>query len=92
MVAGSAWAAPKTVTLSVPSMYCSVCPITVKKALTKVPGVSRVEVSLAKRQAVVTYDDAEASVAALTRATTEAGYPSSLAANGKGVESCWSLP
>ena len=83
MVAGSAWAAPKTVTLSVPSMYCSVCPITVKKALTKVPGVSRVEVSLAKRQAVVTYDDAEASVAALTRATTEAGYPSSLAANGK---------
>jgi mercuric ion binding protein len=83
MVTGSAWAAPKTVTLSVPSMYCPVCPITVKKALTKVPGVSRVEVSLAKRQAVVTYDDAEASVAALTRATKDAGYPSSLATGGK---------
>ena len=83
MVTGSAWAAPKTVTLSVPSMYCSICPITVKKALTKVPGVSRVEVSLAKRQAVVTFDDAEASVAALTQATKEAGYPSSLASRGK---------
>lgn len=83
MVTGSAWAAPKTVTLSIPSMYCPVCPITVKKALTRVPGVSRVEVSLPKHQAVVTYDDAEASVAALTRATKEAGYPSSLAANGK---------
>ena len=35
------WAASKTVTLSVPTMYCSVCPITVKKALTKVTGVSQ---------------------------------------------------
>lgn len=80
---GPAWAAPATVTLSVPTMYCSVCPITVKKALTKVPGVSQVEVSLAKHQATVTFDDAKTSVAALTRATKDAGYPSTLAAIGK---------
>ena len=30
-----AWAATKTVTLSVPGMTCAACPITVKKALTK---------------------------------------------------------
>ena len=36
-----AWAATKTVTLSVPGMTCAACPITVKKALTKVDGVQR---------------------------------------------------
>jgi mercuric ion binding protein len=35
----------KTVTLSVPGMNCELCPITVKKAISKVPGVSRVEAS-----------------------------------------------
>ena len=83
IVTGTAWAAPRTVTLSVPSMYCPVCPVTVKKALDKVPGVSHVEVSLAKHQATVTFDDARANVAMLTRATKNAGYPSTLAANGK---------
>ena len=77
------WAAPKTVTLSVPTMYCEVCPITVKKALTKVPGVSQAVVDFDKRQATVTFDDAKASVETLTRATKDAGYPSTLAANAK---------
>ena len=36
ILATPAWAVPKTVTLSVPTMDCPVCPITVKKALTKV--------------------------------------------------------
>lgn len=73
------WAAPRTVTLAVPSMDCPVCPITVKKALTEVPGVSRVEVNFDKRVARVTFDDARTSVEALTQATRNAGYPSSLA-------------
>ncbi|OGA50323.1 MAG: mercuric transport protein periplasmic component [Betaproteobacteria bacterium RIFCSPLOWO2_12_FULL_63_13] len=72
------WAISKTVTLSIPSMYCEVCPITVKKALTKVDGVAKVEVNFSKRQATVTYDDAKASVETLTRATANAGYPSTL--------------
>ncbi len=72
------WGASKTVTLSVPSMYCEVCPITVKKALTKVDGVTKVEVNFDKRQAAVTYDDAKANVEALTKATANAGYPSTL--------------
>ena len=42
-----AWAATKTVTLSVPSMTCATCPITVKKALTKVEGVIEAKVTWA---------------------------------------------
>src|SRR5437016_2167907 len=52
-----AWAATQTVTLSVQSTTCAACPITVKKALSKVDGVSKIEVSLEKREAVVTFDD-----------------------------------
>ena len=71
-----ALAATKTVMLSIPSMTCPVCPITVKKALNAVPGVSRVDVNFAKKDAVVTFDDAKTSVAALTKATANAGYSS----------------
>lgn len=35
----AAWFTPKTITPAVPGMTCSTCPITVQKALTKVPGV-----------------------------------------------------
>ncbi|HCP6936041.1 TPA: cation transporter, partial [Escherichia coli] len=38
------WAATQTVTLAVPGMTCAACPITVKKALSKVEGVSKVDV------------------------------------------------
>jgi periplasmic mercuric ion binding protein len=72
----AAIAAPKTVTLAVPGMYCATCPITVKGSLTAVPGVAKVEVSLAKKTATVTFDDAKAAVPALIAATTNAGYPS----------------
>jgi mercuric ion binding protein len=72
------WATTKTVTLSVPGMNCATCPITVKKALGKVGGVSKTEVNLEKRAAVVTFDDTRTNLEALTRATGDAGYPSTL--------------
>lgn len=74
----SAFAALRTVTLSVPGMYCAVCPITVKKALEKVPGVSKVRVSYEKKEALVTFDDAKTTIDALEDATFEAGYESKL--------------
>lgn len=73
-----AWAALKTITLSVPGMDCAACPIVVKKALAKVTGVQKVEVSFEKREAVVTFDDAGTDVQALRRATENAGYPSTV--------------
>ncbi|MBB3167444.1 mercury resistance system periplasmic binding protein MerP [Simiduia aestuariiviva] len=78
MVSGGALAADQQITLAVPGMNCMTCPITVKKALQQVPGVGEVAVSMETRQAVVQFDDAQAPVAALIAATTNAGYPSSL--------------
>ncbi|MFN3375006.1 MAG: mercury resistance system periplasmic binding protein MerP [Burkholderiaceae bacterium] len=72
------WAATQTVTLSVPGMNCAACPITVNKALTKVPGVSKSDVNLDRREAKVTFDDTKTNVDALTRATKDAGYPSTV--------------
>ena len=83
VIASTAWGSPKTVSLSVPTMDCPVCPITVKQALTKIPGVTRAEVSFEKRQATVTFDDAKTNVEALTRATTNAGYPSTVVQGAK---------
>lgn len=77
-LAGVAAAATQTVTLAVKNMTCAVCPITVKKALNGVAGVSDTEVSYEHKEAVVTYDDAKTNVEALIKATTDAGYPSSL--------------
>lgn len=71
-------AATQTVTLSVPGMTCAVCPITVKKALSRVEGVSKTEVTFEKREAKVTFDDAKTSAQALTKATEDAGYPASV--------------
>ena len=76
VAAGPASAAPRQVTLSVPTMDCDTCPVTIRIALMKVPGVSRAVVSYERRNAKVTFDDAKTSVAALTKATEEAGYPS----------------
>jgi len=78
-----AWSATRTVTLSVPGMNCAACPITVKKALVNVAGVAKVDVSLDLREAVVTFDDTKAGVGQLTRATTEAGYPSTAKEGGR---------
>ncbi|HEY9097352.1 MAG TPA: mercury resistance system periplasmic binding protein MerP [Thiobacillus sp.] len=71
-------AAQKTVTLGVPGMTCGACPITVKKAISKVNGVTQTEIDFDKRQAVVTYDDAKASADQIMRATAHAGYPSTI--------------
>jgi len=70
-------AAPsQTVMLEVKNMTCEVCPITVKKALEKVPGVQSVKVDFDKKTATITFDPDEAKPEMLTKATTEAGYPS----------------
>ena len=74
--AGPAMAAEKTVTLAVDNMYCSACPYTVKQSLAKLAGVGEVAVSYEKKTAIITHDDQKTTLAALTAATTQAGYPS----------------
>lgn len=76
--AGPAFAAPQTATLLVPAMSCASCPVTIKAALSQVPGVTSVKSDLAKRQTTVVYDDAKTDLAALSKATAGAGFPSTL--------------
>lgn len=67
----------RTVVLDVQNMTCELCPITVRKALDKVPGVAAVKVDFDKKTATVKFDPDRANIAALVKATTNAGYPSS---------------
>lgn len=71
-------AASKTITLAVQNMTCELCPLAVKKALEKVPGVSAVQVDFATKTATVTYDSDKTQPEALIQATTNAGYPSTI--------------
>lgn len=77
-ITSPAWATMQTVTLTIPSMHCETCPITVKHALSKVKGVAKIGVSLEKREVVVTFDDDKTNVRAITMATKNAGYPSTV--------------
>lgn len=73
-----AWAAAtRTVTLSVPGMTCGACPITVRTALQRVPGVEKVRIDEAQKQVTVTFDT-RTTAEALTKATENAGYPSTV--------------
>ena len=80
LAANDAYAAERTVTLKIDNLFCASCPYIVKKVLAKVPGVRTVKVSFKNKTALVTFDDGKASVAALTAATTNVGFPSTLLA------------
>lgn len=53
---GALAAGIRTVTLDVTNMDCAVCPITVRKALEKVPGVTSAKVDFASKRAEVVFD------------------------------------
>lgn len=77
-----AFAATQRVTLSVPGMTCGACPITVRTALKRVPGVEHVAIAEAKKEVVVTFDNAKTNPQVLMRATRDAGYASHLVQRG----------
>jgi len=68
----------KTVMLDVPGMTCNFCPITIRKALKKVPGVIEAKSDYDTKSATVTFDPAITTSEALIKATANAGYPSTL--------------
>lgn len=64
--------------LSVPGMDCEACPITVRKALEKTPGVKSAKVDLPTKSAVVEYDPRVTTLEGLMKSTANAGYPSAV--------------
>jgi periplasmic mercuric ion binding protein len=69
---------PQTAVLDVQNMTCSMCSITVHKALEKVPGVIDAKVDYDHKTATVKYDAAKTNPDALMKATTDAGFPSTV--------------
>ena len=78
LASSNAVAGTSTATLAVTRMDCAVCPITVRKALENVPGVGSAKVDLKTQRAVVAFDPAKTSPEALTKATADAGFSSSI--------------
>ena len=70
--------APQTVVLDVQNMTCSLCPITVRKSLEQVPGVSSAKIDPSRKTATVEFDPDKAAPAILVNATTNAGFPSTV--------------
>jgi copper chaperone len=66
----------KVVDLKVEGMDCEGCVKSVTRMLSGVPGVQKVDVSLAEGKASVTYDPARSGLAELKRAIERAGYKS----------------
>ena len=70
----------KTETFNIEKMTCATCPITVKKAMGKVSGVSSVDVDFQSKTAKVTFDPKRTTESAIASASTNAGYPAKIAA------------
>lgn len=68
----------KTVSLSVPTMNCGMCPVTVRMALEQVAGVIEASADLDSLSATVSFDTEKTTEQALIDATTDAGYPSTV--------------
>jgi mercuric ion binding protein len=71
-------ATPQTAVLDVQNMTCALCPVTVKKSLEQVSGVSQARIDFAKKTATVTFDADKTNASALVKATTDAGFPSTV--------------
>lgn len=59
-------------------MTCPMCPITIRKALEKVPGVVEAKVDYDHKTATVKYDADKTNPSALVKATANAGFSSTV--------------
>jgi len=80
--AKAAQQAPASRTIAVEGMTCQGCVDTITEALTKVPGVRSVKVSLEDKTAVVVADESQVSTDAIVAAIDKAGYQAKPAAAG----------
>lgn len=68
-------AAAQTATFAVQNMTCTLCPVTVRKAMEGVAGVKSVAVDFDAKTATVIFDPSVTSIEAIAGASTNAGYP-----------------
>lgn len=77
--ANAAVAGIQTAKFAIAHMTCATCPITVKKAMQGVSGVRSVDIDFAAKTATVLFDPARTSAPTIAAASTDAGYPATLA-------------
>jgi Cu+-exporting ATPase len=70
----AAFAGEKTETIKVSGWHCGGCAARTESALKDVKGVTNVAADKAKKQVVVTYDDAKVKHADLEKAITDSGF------------------
>lgn len=68
----------KTASLYVSKISCSACAALITKSLRTVPGVSKIDVDVEKKEVLVVFDPTKATVDDLTAATAKRGFPSSV--------------
>lgn len=68
-------ATERTLVFAVENMTCALCPLTVRKAMERVPGVTSVAIDFDAKTATVVYDSSIATVDAIAAASTDVGYP-----------------
>lgn len=68
----------QSIVLDVQNMTCTMCPITIRKALQGVEGVQSAKVDFASRTANVTFDPNKTNIETLIKTTTNVGYPATL--------------
>ncbi|TET13221.1 MAG: heavy-metal-associated domain-containing protein, partial [Dehalococcoidia bacterium] len=64
----------KKIILPVTGMTCASCAATIEKGLSKLPGVSRVNVNLASEKASIEYDPSKVDTKALIDTNSDSGY------------------
>jgi copper chaperone CopZ len=64
----------KKATIRVEGMHCKMCSASVTKALKATQGVTKVEVSLERKEAVVEYDDEKVTEAKLREVINSTGF------------------
>jgi mercuric ion binding protein len=71
----TAMAADSTATLAIKNMTCASCPLRVREAISRVPGVKAVSVDFRTKLAAVIFDDTVATADKLAAASLDAGFP-----------------
>ncbi|WP_241762716.1 heavy-metal-associated domain-containing protein [Dyella ginsengisoli] len=75
-------ATPTTAVLHAANMTCPACNVTIKKALSRVPGVTSTKVDLKAETITVTYDADRTTVPVLMHTVTDAGFPATAQTHG----------
>ncbi len=68
----------KTAVVYANKIYCDACAALITKSLRNVQGVSKVDVDVEKKEVIVRFDPAKATVDDLTSAIAKRGFPSTV--------------